>query len=91
MNLVNILAIQFTKYYRCRMPEIHPLKRWLFDNQVKASDFAARIGVSPAAISQWVNRQRSPSLETAIKIRDNTGGAVQVDDLLVSASRTSTD
>jgi DNA-binding transcriptional regulator YdaS (Cro superfamily) len=68
------------------MPEIHPLKRWLFDNQMTAADFAARIGVSPAAVSQWIQRHRSPSLEMAIKVRDATNGAVRVEDMSVRAS-----
>jgi DNA-binding transcriptional regulator YdaS (Cro superfamily) len=67
------------------MSEIHPLRRWLFDHQMTGLAFAEKVGVSGAAVSQWVNGVRVPSLDLAIKIEDATGGAVKARDMLAPA------
>jgi DNA-binding transcriptional regulator YdaS (Cro superfamily) len=47
----------------------------LLEGQRKG-DFAKRIGVSSAYLSQLLSGKRTPSLEVAVKIERETGGAV---------------
>lgn len=44
----------------------------------KKADFARRIGVSAAQLSQYLSRYRRPSYELMLKIEQETGGAVTV-------------
>ena len=60
--------------------QIHPLRRWLFDQQRSARKFAAQIGVTHAAISRWLNYHNSPTMDSMVKVRDATAGAVQPND-----------
>jgi 3,4-dihydroxy 2-butanone 4-phosphate synthase / GTP cyclohydrolase II len=64
------------------------LGEWLRKNQVKRSDFAARIGLSPGAITQLCNNA-APwlSRETAGIILRETGGAVTPNDFLGLATK----
>jgi 3,4-dihydroxy 2-butanone 4-phosphate synthase / GTP cyclohydrolase II len=59
------------------------LTHWLKRNRVKRVDFAARIGVSPGAVTQLCNNE-APwlSRETAGLILRETGGAVTPNDFL---------
>ena len=64
------------------MADIHPLNRWLIEHKMTARTFAAQLGVSGAAVSQWINRHRSPGLEMAFRIQDATDGAVRARDMV---------
>lgn len=58
------------------------LSEWLDQNGIKRNDFAARIGVSPQAITGWCKGSFWIDKENAQKIYDETGGAVTPTDLM---------
>jgi transcriptional regulator with XRE-family HTH domain len=64
------------------MSKIHPLRLWLIEHKMTARTFAAQLGVSGGAVSQWIHRQRSPGLEMAFRIQDATDGAVRARDMV---------
>jgi predicted transcriptional regulator len=60
------------------------LCEWVEKNEIRVQDLAASLGVTRAAAYRWINRESSPSLETAVKIHDLTFGAVGFKDLLAT-------
>lgn len=52
------------------------LAAYLRDNRLKQKDFAASIGVTPGAVSQWLSGGRI-SLERVARIHELTGIPVQ--------------
>jgi 3,4-dihydroxy 2-butanone 4-phosphate synthase/GTP cyclohydrolase II len=58
------------------------LSAWLEQNKIKRNDFAARIGVSPQAITGWCDGTFWINKENAQKIFDETKGEVTPTDLM---------
>ncbi len=56
------------------------LAKWLEENQVTVSTFAALIGVTPGAIVHYINEEGRPSLKNLKKIHVLTQGQVSVMD-----------
>lgn len=54
---------------------------WLKREGKTASWLARMLDVSHTAVGSWVRRETAMRLDTALKIRDLTDGAVTVDDL----------
>lgn len=59
------------------------LKLYLESRNMEHKEFAKMIGVSPAAISNYIHLRRTPTLEIARRIVNATKGKVTIDDLLV--------
>lgn len=57
------------------------LAEFLKHNGIKKIDFAERIGVSPAMITQLCQRKCDPSFKVARKILKITGGVIGLDEL----------
>ena len=62
------------------------LKEYLEKNRIKQADFAEITGLKQAMISLYINGQRRPSPETALKIEKATGGEVKAVDLIFGRS-----
>jgi 3,4-dihydroxy 2-butanone 4-phosphate synthase/GTP cyclohydrolase II len=58
------------------------LSTWLERQNINRSDFARRIGVSPAAITGWCDGTFWITKENARRIFDETNGAVTPTDLM---------
>lgn len=63
------------------------LSDWLDQQKIDRSDFARRIGVSPAAITGWCKGAFWLSRESAQRIFDETRGAVTPNDFLQNSSQ----
>ena len=61
----------------------HPLKSWLDANDIKVSDFARSIGVTPAAVYRWLAWSGQPSLSSFVTIKATTG--LEITDFLPCA------
>jgi transcriptional regulator with XRE-family HTH domain len=59
--------------------KIHPLKRWLFENQVTQIEFAERVGIGQGFLSDIMGGRRRPSTETMDAIRKATKGEITAD------------
>lgn len=59
---------------------IHPLRRWLFENQETLADFGLRAEMSPSHLSEIINGKKSPSLQSINKITAATGGKLRAND-----------
>lgn len=46
------------------------------------TEFARLVGVSHSLVHYWKSGAKRPSMETAARIRDATGGAVTADDFM---------
>lgn len=55
---------------------IHPLRRWLFENQETASAFCDRIGISESYLSEVMRGKKRPTLDTIDKITAATEHAI---------------
>lgn len=64
------------------MSTIHPLARWLFEQQERPSNFAKRIGVAPSHMSRVLRRLKMPSMQFMAKVEAATEGAVRPNDFL---------
>lgn len=62
------------------------LETWLFENKIKPSAFAARIGVAPSTITRLIKGERSPRLDLIASIQRETNGQVTLADFLPTAS-----
>ena len=60
---------------------MHPLKWYLFKNQIKQNDFAKQIGITPPFLSHILKYKYFPSRKTAIKIIELTGNKITMNDL----------
>jgi 3,4-dihydroxy 2-butanone 4-phosphate synthase/GTP cyclohydrolase II len=58
------------------------LSAWLDQNKINRSEFARRIGVSPAAITGWCEGSFWITKDNAQRIFDETSGAVTPTDFL---------
>ncbi len=63
---------------------MHPLKKYLSDLQESVADFSARVGASRQTLYRIINGRQSPKPALARRIVEATGGAVSLNDLLVS-------
>lgn len=61
---------------------IHPLRKYLFLNEIQAKDFAERIDYNKMTISHVCNSHKPPSRRLAKAIEKETGGIVKVSDLI---------
>ena len=68
-------------------PNIHPFKRWLFENEKTLAVFAAEVGVSQAMLSDIINRKKMPSMGMMVRICEATGGKLEIADFLPQESR----
>lgn len=59
---------------------IHPLRRWLFENQETLDQFGARIGVGKSHLSEIMNWKKRPSLDVIDKITSATGRKITAND-----------
>jgi transcriptional regulator with XRE-family HTH domain len=53
---------------------------YIFDNDLKKSDFAESLGVVPSMLSKILSGDRQPSLDQAAKIEKITVGAIRMQD-----------
>lgn len=60
--------------------QIHPLRRWLFENQETASAFSARIGIAESYLSEIIRDRKRPTLDVIDKITKATKRAVTAND-----------
>jgi transcriptional regulator with XRE-family HTH domain len=58
----------------------HKLATWLKDERVLKGVFAERIGVRAPTVSRLLNGERTPSLELAKRIFEQTDGLVSAND-----------
>ena len=56
------------------------LKTWLTQSNIKRADFAAKIGITTATITRYLNGDRKPSADIFSKIFDVTKGNVTPND-----------
>ena len=61
------------------------LPEYLERRNISQGQFAKRMNVSRQLVHKWCTGVHVPSLENAFKIRDCTGGQVDVEDWLVAA------
>lgn len=61
------------------MKDRTPLDRWLCGQTMTAAAFARRIGVLPPTLSRIRSGKHRPTLEQAVAIQRETGGAVPVE------------
>lgn len=62
--------------------QIHPLKRWLFENQIAVKDFASQLSISRNHLSEITLNHRQCSIKLARKIEAATGGCVTKEQIL---------
>jgi DNA-binding transcriptional regulator YdaS (Cro superfamily) len=60
----------------------HPLESWLANAPVKRGEFAKSVGCSPSHLTLVTQGKRGVSLELALSIERETGGAVTTKQLL---------
>jgi plasmid maintenance system antidote protein VapI len=58
----------------------HPLRAWLDKTGWTQTDLARELGVGVATVSGWITRRRGILLQTALKIKRLTLGAVKPED-----------
>lgn len=62
------------------------LTEYLVETGTKPSGFAERVGVAPSTVSRILNRERSMSLDMAVKMARATDGQVTIDDIIAEFS-----
>lgn len=60
------------------------LEQYLSRENIKASAFAAEIGVAPSTITRLIKGERSPRLDLIMLIKEKTGGQVTAEDFFDS-------
>ncbi len=45
----------------------------LYDRKMTQTELAAQLGVTQAAVSEWVREKKRPTIETCVKIADVLG------------------
>jgi len=60
---------------------MHPLKMYLFINQIKQVDFAKELGISKVFLSRMLKYESFPSQKTAMKIVELTNEKITMNDL----------
>lgn len=63
-------------------PPIHPLKRWLFEQQETASAFGERASITQSILSDIMAWKKSPSLDMIGRIQRATYGTMQANDFM---------
>jgi transcriptional regulator with XRE-family HTH domain len=66
-----------------RPPHIRRMKHfltYLTESGVKQSEFAERVGITQGMVSRLAHNLASPSLELAVAIERETGGAIKASD-----------
>lgn len=61
---------------------VHPLRRWLLEQQESNRDFAARVGISEQVLSSILHWRLKANLANAEKLSAATGGAVALKDFI---------
>lgn len=61
-------------------PNIHPLKRWLFEHEETVNAFAVRIGASSGYLSDILAGKKQPTLAFIAKISAATRGEITATD-----------
>ena len=56
------------------------LKAWLMTRKLRQGDLAQMVGVTEAAVSEWINDKRKPSRESAYRIERVTDEYVKQGD-----------
>jgi len=64
------------------MKPIHPLRRWLFENQETLAVFAARLSTSQGFISDWLTGKKLPSGDMMGRVAIATKNAVTPNDFV---------
>jgi len=59
---------------------IHPLRRWLFEHQETATQFASRAGLAQGYLSQIIAGKKRPTLDMIDKITKATDRAITAND-----------
>lgn len=75
----NKLGIVPTRYRK--FPEAKALQVYLEQNGISRTEFAKRIGVSQASVSQWILGHSGMSADRAVDIERKCGGAITAEDL----------
>jgi len=60
---------------------MHPLKMYLFINQIKQVDFAKKLGISKVYLSRILKYENFPSQKIAMKIIELTNEKITMNDL----------
>lgn len=58
----------------------HPIRAYRKANGLQLNKFAERIGISGASLSRIERGEQDPPLSLALRIREETGGAISIDD-----------
>ena len=67
------------------MTDTSRIEEWLEVAKISQAAFARQIGVAPASVSRWVNRERAPRWELIQKMHTVTKGFVTANDFMPSA------
>lgn len=62
--------------------QIHPLRRYLFENQIQINDFAKELGVNRNHISEIIRYKRDCGKKLAYRIEEETGGIVTKEQMI---------
>lgn len=68
--------------------KVHPLKRWLFEQELTLDRFGEKAGFSKSALSEWIHRKKYPSMAAMLRIREATQGAVTPADFVPAMAPT---
>jgi transcriptional regulator with XRE-family HTH domain len=61
-------------------PNIHPLKRWLFEHEETVSAFAVRIGASSGYLSDLLAGKKAPTLAFIARVSAATANEITATD-----------
>lgn len=70
---------------------IHPLRRWLFENQLTASEFSKRTGIAEGYLSEIMRGKKRPTLGMIDKISAATRRALSANDFQSLTESTNND
>jgi len=59
----------------------HPLRAYLKKHNLRQGAFGASVGINQSTISDILNWRNVPSLYTALRIEQQTGGKVKMKDM----------
>lgn len=62
------------------LPFMKKLADWLKKKEIALTEFAPRVGVTHAQLSRVLSGKRRPSLQLMQRIKDETGGYINLDD-----------
>jgi transcriptional regulator with XRE-family HTH domain len=58
------------------------LAAWLKDQDISDAEFGGRIGCDRGSVGRYARGERFPTPATLVRIREETGGLVNADDML---------